>query len=285
MAGNQYFDPMRKSVFVLFLMSFAAHGVEIALSKNSNGLYSTECQAHQKKWSCVLDTGALYHFVNYDQDWSQHLKSSNFKDVVDIHGHKMATTMLHVEDLRVGGVHVGQSQVVMAKSQRPNSLQYLGLNLFDNKFLKLNFKKRSMAVSDQNFQKLKERFYYNNGSYIVLPIKLEALSGSALFDSAATISVIDLDWMVRSKIKSQLVGFANLSGFSGFNKKNPVFNIPRLRVGQEVFKNVHAVGLDLQKLNSKFKNDIQFIIGLNVMELANWSFDFKKDSWQVDLNN
>jgi predicted aspartyl protease len=237
----------------------------------------TDMQFDGHTGSCLVDTGARYTVAK------EHLLQDNVKVGETVGGG--ISGMNNVTDLVESDVTVGswsnpQSIIGRIKPELLPADCLLGNDFFLKKEFSINFKENS--ISDETTFNGPvyplDQFLSDRGGHFGFKIGLGNEEVSTLFDTGATDSVFDIDFVIQHQSEFEFIKEIPIQDGSNQTIKAGVYKAKSIRFGSVIDRDVRVYVVSLKSLQSKIPG-IQAILGLNQMMRHKWYVNNKKAVW------
>lgn len=114
-----------------------------------------------------------------------------------------------------------------------------------------------------------------------IDINFKQFTAKAVWDTGAGITVVDINFIYQFPALFQESGKSIGTDGSGTKMETPMFNMKLFRIGDYIFPSLKVAGVDLSLLNSTISVPMNLILGYNMLNKANWLFDFPRRKWAI----
>lgn len=231
------------------------------------------------KARCMLDTGSALTVVESAGSFERYQAEGSI-DFKSASGRQQATDTIRVGEIRfAGGVFTNVSV-----SRLHNAAEnMLGIDLIARQPFSMTFiQVPSLHLNPPAPRSLQTDLAVSKHGLMAVPLKLAGVQVSALWDTGASITVVDPRF-----IQAHPADFHRLStpmlGTDGAGDalEVAVYRARRMAIGGRTFRNMHVVAVDLSMLREHFSQDIQAVLGFNVIRKADWYFHRANRQWSI----
>lgn len=148
----------------------------------------------------------------------------------------------------------------------------LGIDYFRGKVFELNFDTNTVVFNDQRFSEGEELSLLNEG-YIGIKSKTGDKEFIGLFDTGVGKTVIDRQLVEQNKDAFEIIEQSEIKTPTGEKYIVGMYKAKKFTVGNKTYNNLTVQALPFEALKNRFGNDVQAILGNNIIMSDNWKFD------------
>ncbi len=191
--------------------------------------------------------------------------------------------LIKVERLELGSFIL--RNLTLARSLEEHSSQnLLGMDILKDYNLIFNFPENRLEVNNKDVViQSPESLTLDDGNIPYIPVKCGEKDISAVWDSGAGISLVDLNFIEKNKSLFQEVAHEIGTDSGGSKFSTPVFIMNSIQIAGCQFKPHKVAGVPLSVINKSVKIPMQMILGFGAFQQAKWWFDFPRKQWKVKL--
>ena len=239
---------------------------------------TAELLINNSNQTCLVDTGARYTIAKVDV-----LK--NLEKVGEILGGGISNPNL-VTDLVQTNLQLGTWSIANAIIGRSDRIPYsclIGNDFFLNKSFTLNFKKNVFAeIAPLEIANFNLNVYQqDHGGHFGFEVIVGDNPTKSIFDTGASKTVVDNDMVIKNP--EQFIFIKDLSATDGNNViiKAGLYRLKSFKFAAVELKDIEVIAVDLSNLKAKLSM-IDVIIGMDIIQEYNWSFDTKSHLWSFE---
>lgn len=120
-----------------------------------------------------------------------------------------------------------------------------------------------------------------SGGQPLVPVSFGHVKTDAVWDTGASLSVLDAGWASRSGVACDLVPADDGVDASGAAVPSSTGTLGGCTIGEVDFLPTRCAVVDLGPLNAHLDEPITLILGLPVIRQARWWMDFPSNRWHV----
>jgi hypothetical protein len=231
----------------------------------------------------MLDTGAAMTSLKADEYLSK-IKSVGQKD-------SAGAFAKHREDqILISGIHVGSlfknnMTVTRSVANLASRRNLLGMDFLGSYALHFQYDKGRVDVIDTSDIAARtdlQDLFLGERSHPYVDIFWDGLAhAKGVWDTGAGITCFDQAFMKNHSKLFRQVGTSKGTDSTGTHLETPVYELKGFELGGKRFPSVRVVVIDLSVPNSTIKTPMDFVLGNNVINKANWIFDFPRHKWAI----
>lgn len=125
--------------------------------------------------------------------------------------------------------------------------------------------------------------FMDSGSHPYIDVLFEngKVQGSAVWDTGASLTVVDLNFVQQHPDIFTPAGHSIGTDATGSQVETPMFMMSAASIGGHVFPPHKAATVDLAQVNARIEKPMDFILGYMTLRKANWLFDFPGKRWAI----
>lgn len=230
----------------------------------------TKCGFETKYSECHFDTGMKQTEFNDKKFYKNKtlLKSTESKDAFG--------KISKCDEYMLSSFNLGSSKEkdFFVKRCEGNRLHeaVLGIDYFRGKKFELNFDTNTVAFNEQGLTEGEELLLLNEG-YIGIQSQTGDKKFIGLFDTGVGKTVIDRQLVVQNKDAFEIVEQSEVKTPSGETYNVGIYKAKKFTLGNKTYNNLIVQAIPFEALKNRFGNDVQAIIGNNIIMSDNWKFD------------
>jgi hypothetical protein len=229
----------------------------------------------------LLDTGAARSSVIFDEYTStlssvgKNASSSVFtassKDLITIHR------------LEVGPITKTELTLTRAMAG-PGSQNLIGMDVLQDFCCHFLFDEHRVWVGADCLPEAShptEELLVDEKFHPYVPLHFEAVQASAVWDTGASLTVVDIHFINRHRAFFEDAGTSMGTDAVGTQIETPMFRMSSCQIGGYLFPPHRVAGVDLSPMNATLIMPMDLIIGYSTYSRANWLFDFPRKRWMI----
>ena len=259
------------------LLALAATDLPLELVNGGlafSGKYYLQASFDGHPERCLLDTGATGSEVS-DRAFASYplARKGGQKGAAN---QLTGTDMIRVREAAVGSARFTAVLVTRAKAglvgadlvaSRPFSFQNLPRPA-------LSWKLPARPLAEHQLRRYR--------GILALPVTFDAHPAQALWDTGAELSCVAPEVIARHPAAFTFVQDID-QGKDGTGRPvvMKLYRADKLVVGSQTFRNLTMLAFDFGVVHQHLSKDVDFILGVNAIRQANWSFDPAHAAWDV----
>lgn len=191
--------------------------------------------------------------------------------------------LIMVPDITVGPI-AHQDFALVRSEAGPGIKSLVGMDLLKDFCCHFLFDEHRLWVNAEGFSASNgafESLYLDRKFHPYVDIHVEDNLARAVWDTGASITLVDLNFVNRLPDFFEEVGVDTGTDAAGMQQETPVFMMVPITLGGRVFPSQRVVGVDLSAVNARIERPMDLILGYNTLRQANWLFDFPGKRWAI----
>lgn len=240
-----------------------------------------ECKVANKKYIFLLDTGAARTTIQHDDFTSKFtsLKKESSSSVFT----SSSEDLIMVAHVELGPIFKKDLFVVRLSPKQRGARNLIGMDILKDYSLKFLFDENKVLVdpteSDESI--ILHDLFLDKRNHPYIDIKIKQLTFKAVWDTGAGITVVDINFINQFPTFFQEMDKSMGTDASGTKMETPMFTMTSIQIGDHMFPSLKVAGVDLSILNSTIDVPMNLILGYNLLNKANWIFDFPRRKWAI----
>ncbi|MBI5670955.1 MAG: clan AA aspartic protease [Chloroflexi bacterium] len=192
--------------------------------------------------------------------------------------------LITVPGIAVGAISRQNFTVARATERMPNATNLIGMDLLKDYRCHFRFDENRVVVdgtlereADANFHEL----LFDRKFHPYLDVQFEGIRASAVWDTGASITVVDINFIQRYPAFFEAAGHSTGTDSTGTQVETPMFSMSAARIGPHIFPPHRVAGVDLSAVNARIEVPMDLILGYSTLSKANWLFDFPQQRWAI----
>jgi predicted aspartyl protease len=231
------------------------------------------------KARCMLDTGSALTVVESDGSFERY-EAAGSVDFKSAGGRQQETDTIRIGEIRFAGAVFTDVPVGRLEDSAENML---GIDLIARQPFSMTFiQVPSLRLNPPAPAHLRADLSVSKHGLLAVPLTLAGAQVDALWDTGASLTVVDPVFIQAHPADFKKLG-TPMRGTDGAGDALvvEVYRARRLSVGGRTFRNTHVVAVDLSLLREHFAQDIQAVLGFNVIRKADWYFHRANRQWSI----
>jgi hypothetical protein len=232
-----------------------------------------------KPYRFLLDTGAARSTVLINEDTAalQTVGSHHSSGVF----HPLNDDLVSIERLEIGAI-VKHNFTVARSPSAPGTRNLIGMDLLSEFCCHFQFDRNRVEIDtlchhEHSFQPL----CVDKGLHPYLDVVFEHEQGSVVWDTGASLTVGDLNFIQRHPSFFQPTGHSIGTDATGSQVETPMFLMKSAQIGGYRFPAHKIAAVDLSQVNARIEKPMDLILGYMTLRKANWLFDFPRRQWTI----
>ncbi len=255
--------------------------LKIAHGQLGSGKPYLTCMLDGVEELCVLDTGSALSLIANPEGFEKYptIGKVRFRSASGI---PLETDQIRIETVQIDALtfpNVKFARVIPSETLEST----IGIDLVGKQPFSLRFtKKPSLNLGESPSRTpLTGIEVYKNGVFSI-PVELNHVQTKALWDTAAELTVVDQVYVSRNPRNFSFIKELN-SGYDGTGRsiKIRLFKAKNIRIAGHLFRNILVGVLDLATVREGTQQDVQAVIGFNLIRKADWYFDLQNRRWNM----
>jgi hypothetical protein len=267
--------------FVLLLLGSAfvrATPLQIVSQAYGTGGAFATCVIDGQKERCFLDTGSALTIVTNSQRFAGYtnLGVFRFKSAADV--------AQEIETIQIGSIELDGSvfpRVKVGRASFSRAENTLGIDILRHQPFAVRFSPKAiLQLSAERPESSLNTLEVSNQGLFAIPIAIGGVEVRALWDTGVSITSVD-----QAFIKAHPENFKPSNkygnGFDGAGKPMllQIFRARKIVIAGRTFEDLRVAAADLSVLRENWDQQIQAVVGFNLIRKGNWFFDAKNNLW------
>jgi predicted aspartyl protease len=230
----------------------------------------------------LLDTGAARSSVRYDDytatfasvgtDTSSGVFASGSQDLIT------------VPSLTLGRITRVPHTLVRAAQGDAGRQNLIGMDLLKDLRCHFRFDERRVEVDEAEAEEGSaafEELFLDQRAHPYVPVQLGDVSASAVWDTGASMTVVDTNFIARTPGFFPAAGQSTGTDSTGARQETPMYMMAAATIGGYTFPTQRVAAVDLARVNATLERPMDLIVGYNLYSSAHWLFDFPRRRWRI----
>ncbi len=235
---------------------------------------------NEKDYRFLLDTGAGRSSIIADEFTAQ-FKAEGESDGRGVFMAK-ADDLVAIPKLQVGPVAVENLVISRISDSVENRNNLLAMDFWQHVSCAYYFEKRQLIVNPTQNEVSSENLYklqVGEKYHPYIPIKFNDISANTVWDTGASITVVDSNFVDKYPQLFTPDGFDDGTDSSGETFQTPMYQMHACQITERTFSAIRVAAVDLGPINATIEIPMDMILGYNILRQANWLFDFPNKQW------
>lgn len=239
-------------------------------------------QVAGRPYRFLLDTGAARTALLYDDytaTFSSHETSQSSGVFSEIHD-----DVITVPSLKAGSIVRRNATVVRSTGAQGHRTSLIGMDILKDFRCHFLFDKARVALDEAAVVELQyplQTLVFDQKFHPYVAVHLGDQTGQAVWDTGASITIVDRSFIQRHPAYFQAVGESEGTDAAGTTVQTPMFRMAAVVIGGCAFQPHPVAGVDLSRVNATLERPMDLILGYSTLSQANWLFDFPGKQWAV----
>jgi predicted aspartyl protease len=229
----------------------------------------------------LLDTGAARSCVRYDEYTTTYASvGSDASSGVFAGGSQDLITVAH---LALGPIARTQFTLVRAADGDAGRQNLIGMDLLKDLRCHFRFDERRVIVDEDGEENNAafEDLFLDQRAHPYVPVQLGDVSASAVWDTGASMTVVDTNFIARTPGFFPAAGTSTGTDVTGAQQETPMYMMAAATIGGHTFPTQRVAAVDLSRVNATLERPMDLIVGYNLYSGAHWLFDFPRRRWRI----
>ena len=235
-----------------------------------------------KQYRFLLDTGAARTSVVLD-NYTSTFESVGQNNSPGVFA-KSNDDLITLPSFELGPISKKDLTVFRATGDGPGLRNLVGMDVLKDFCLHFLFDEHRVLVDPSGASEIVDSFQeltVDAKFHPYVDVQLEKVRASAVWDTGASITVVDTNFVYKHPTLFEEVGQSHGTDSSGFTMETPMFIMSATVIGNHRFPPHKVAGVDLSQVNSTIDIPMDLILGYSTLSHANWLFDFPGRKWAV----
>ncbi len=248
-----------------------------------SGVLSVPCLLGRSSARCQLDSGAAMSLIE-DNEASEAYPAVGRAQFSGASGAAMAAELVRVSDVRVGSIDLGAMEMVrvaMGFGVRQDEPALIGISAFKRLgSLSFNFAAGQLRAGEPSPGPA-YKLYRSAQGHLILPVAIDGERGLGLWDTGASLTVIDPRFIADHPEGFELLGRTVIRDIANKPMEAGLYRARSIKLGLYDFQDVVVAGVDSSAFfpEVRSKGLVPAILGYNLITRANWTMDMKRGLW------
>lgn len=235
-----------------------------------------------KKYRFILDTGSAKTYVQFDDYTStfgciqKHKSSGAFAESND--------DLIKVPYIQLGPILKKNFMLARLPENSLNTRNLIGMDLLKDFCFQFLFNENRVSVDNSEGIQISDslhELFLGKKFHPYINIQFGKLKATAVWDTGAGITVVDIDFINKFPSFFQEIGKSIGTDSTGVKMETPMFTMGTTIIANNEFPPHKVAGVDLSYLNSTTEVPMDLILGYSTLSKANWLFDFPNKKWAI----
>jgi hypothetical protein len=158
----------------------------------------------------------------------------------------------------------------------------LSLDVLSGRQILFDFKNQTIVFAPQPGLKSKNLIKLQKRGHLAMAVKIEKKSSFGVWDTGAGLTLVNSEFVKRNPKLFKFIQSVD-KGTDGTGKpiQMQLYQMKDLKIGSKSFPNTFVVGMDFMPMREVFNDDVDFVLGFNVISKANWYLDLNSNTWDI----
>ncbi len=229
----------------------------------------------------LLDTGAAISSIQDNESTSQY-PIMNSHETGGTFSRKTQNSII-IPSFKLGSLIKTNVEFyrVVGEAERVN---LIGMNILKDFELHFDFKSNILEVSNDSarFTKSGNEIIMGAKDHPYISVAFEEKSVLAIWDSGASITVVDNEFIRHHPNHFKLIGNSTGTDSGGETQQTPLYEMMGIIIDGHLFPTHHVAGVDLSFINSRTELKMSMILGYSTFSHADWRFNFPDKKWRIE---
>ena len=229
---------------------------------------------------CFLDTGSTESIIANQKSFASTptVGKIKYKSAANI---SMEIDQIVVKQIALGPMSVGPIKV--GRVENPDASSVLGINFFATFPFSLNFSETpELKLFPDSSVLLKSELTVLEKNLLAVPVSVNHFKTLSLVDTGAGLSVMNIELVQNNSENFEFIqDIPHGVDATGSEVSLKLYKAKLIKIENLEFENEYVLGMNFDVVHTYVSQNIQFIIGFNLIKKANWHFDLQKKKWTV----
>lgn len=266
-----YFDSMKEFKFTIKPDEHDVEAAEVLV----------EGKVASKNYIFLLDTGAARTSVQYD-DFTSKFKSLKKESSSSVFT-RSSEDLIMVSHIELGPILKKDLLIVRYPPKQRSARNLIGMDILKDYSLKFLFDENKVLVDppESGESVISQDLFLDKRNHPYIDINFKQLTVKAVWDTGAGITVVDINFINQFPSFFQEMDKSIGTDASGIKMETPMYTMKSIKIGNHMFPSLKVAGVDLSIINSTIDVPMNLILGYNMLNKANWIFDFPRRKWAI----
>ena len=159
----------------------------------------------------------------------------------------------------------------------------IGMNIMKDYAFYFDFKNNTMEINPDSTRYAKDshEIILDEKYHPYIPVKFKDEEVLAVWDTGASITVVDHGFIAQHAAHFKLVGESTGTDSTGESMQTPLYEMKGIGIDGHLFPTHHVAGVDLTLINSTVDTKMNLILGYSTLRHADWWFNFPGKKWRI----
>lgn len=266
-----YFDSMKEFKFTIKPDEHDVEAAEVLV----------EGKVASKNYIFLLDTGAARTSVQYD-DFTSKFKSLKKESSSSVFT-RSSEDLIMVSHIELGPILKKDLLIVRYPQKQRSARNLIGMDILKDYSLKFLFDENKVLVDppESGESVISQDLFLDKRNHPYIDINFKQLTVKAVWDTGAGITVVDINFINQFPSFFQEMDKSIGTDASGIKMETQMYTMKSIKIGNHMFPSLKVAGVDLSIMNSTIDVPMNLILGYNMLNKANWIFDFPRRKWAI----
>lgn len=254
--------------------------LEIKQGPYGSGSYSIEATVDKNKTKFLLDTGSKFTSIQTNAQFSKY-KINGFISTRSLSGKRVKINTIIAKAFELG-THQIQNKRIALLSEGSLKPQLMGIDVLNMFCMELNHSQKPHLTLLEKCKKLRSRMKRFYGSFFIIPVKVGHKTYNMLFDTGASITVLDPKLKEKIMVSENSEQEVKLVDSAKVGQTKSLHSLKELSIDGQTLSDTFVVFNELESFKGyRQKTSIDGILGFNVISQLNWKFDPKTQTFSA----
>jgi predicted aspartyl protease len=236
----------------------------------------------RKVYQFLFDTGAARSSVISDNytarlnSVGQNSSSGVFTPATD--------DLITVHSIEIGPIARQNFTLTRSPANAVGKTSLIGMDLLKDYSCHFFFNESRVLVDSGNTHHEDypfESLFLDQKSHPYVDIQFEGVRAKAVWDTGASITVVDINFINSHPTYFEEVGQSEGTDSTGTTVDTPMFMMSQAVIGKHLFPPHKVAGVDFSQVNATIEVPMDLIVGYSTYRKADWLFDFPHKRWVI----
>lgn len=235
---------------------------------------------------CKFDTGANVSTISKAGKLLQNIDT----EIIASTSYTTATgavkecDFITINNLILGEYQINQLNPVSCNlNEGDKSKNLIGLDALKNQKIYLNYREGKIIIGYEPKNENLKSFEVDSVGHILIPVNLtDGTETTAMFDTGASLTVVSNKFIDTNIARYSVLETNNLGQDSFGNAIEMRKTISTLKIEDQTYVAEYFMGIDFSAIHKNAGENVNLILGHNIISSNNWFFDLENQTWYVD---
>lgn len=191
-------------------------------------------------------------------------------------------SIIRIPSVRIGPIRKENVEFTRVDNEagKPN---LIGMNILKDYALLFDFQYNTVDVNPEDAKYIRScnELFCDDKAHPYINASLNQSVLSAVWDTGASITVVDSGFIAQNPNSFQLFGDFKGTDANGNSSMTPIYNMTGISIDGFAFPQHHVAAVDLKSVNTTIEKKMDMIIGYSSFRYADWWFDFPAKKWKI----